>query len=107
MKAKIAGLTLVLAFGVVYGPAAPAHAEGCEAHLATHGTTKNADIRYHMERGQHSPCGTVEDQPQQQRSERRVDNSRKNDYDDDYSRSRWKDKTSFDCGWSWKGGFGC
>ena len=103
MKAKISGLILVLAFGVAYGPAAPAHAESCEAHLAKHGTTKNADIRYHVKRGQHSPCGTVEDH-----SDRRVDNSRKSDYNDDYSRrSRWKDKTSFDCGWSLRGGFGC
>ena len=100
MKAKIAGLTLVLAFGVAYGPAAPAHAEGCEAHLAKHGTTKSADIAFHAKHGGESPCGYETD--------RRVDNSQSKDYNDDYSRrSRWQDKTSFDCGWSWKGGFGC
>ena len=100
MKAKIAGLTLFLALGVAYGPAAPAQAESCEAHLAKHGTSKAADIAYHSTHGGESPCGYETD--------RRVDNSQSKDYNDDYSRrSRWKDKTSFDCGWSLRGGFGC
>ena len=102
VKAKITGLTLVLALGVVYGSAAPAQAESCEAHLAKHGTSKAADIAYHSTHGGESPCGYENKQ-----SNSRVDNQPKQRYTDESSRrSRWQDKTSFDCGWSWKGGFG-
>ena len=88
---------VLLAGGLVVGAviAAPAaQAESCEAHLAKHGTSKAADIAHHARYGGESPCGYV------------VDNSSSNDYSDD-RRSRWEDKTSFDCGWSWRGGFGC
>lgn len=100
MKLAVLVIGLVAA-GVVYGPATPAQAETCAEHLAKHpGTTSAMDIAGHAS-GQYpgeSPCKGDSD---------RIDNSRSDDYNKDYHRSRWEDKTSFDCGWSWLGGFGC
>ena len=98
LKALVATIAVLTA--MVAGPAAPAHAESCEAHLAKHGTTKSADIAYHSIHGGESPCGYE--------SNSRVNSESKQRYNDESSRrSRWQDKTSFDCGWSWRGGFGC
>ena len=98
LKALVATIAVLTA--MVAGPATSAHAESCEAHLAKHGTTKTADIAYHSTHGGESPCGYENNSG--------VDSESKQRYNDDYSRrSRWQDKTSFDCGWSWKGGFGC
>jgi hypothetical protein len=87
---KAIGLALVLVCGIVYGPAAPAHAESCEGHLVEHGATKSADIAGHASgkyRGE-SPCGYEND--------RRVDNSRNSDYND-----KGKDRKSRYCRKTW------
>jgi hypothetical protein len=74
-----------------------AQAESCAAHLAKHGVTKAQDIAEHASgaaRGE-SPCKYDV-----------VDNSSDGSYTDK-RRSKWDDKSSFDCGWSLRGGFGC
>ena len=95
-------VTIIAVLTAMVAVPATAHAESCEAHLVKFGTTKSADIAGHAS-GKHpgeSPCGYETD--------RSVNSESKQRYNDDYSRrSRWDDKTSFDCGWSWKGGFGC
>lgn len=96
---KVTLVTVAVGLGVVYGPATPAWAESCEGHIATYHTTAAIDIAEH-DAGIHpgeSPC--------KGQNNSKVDSS--SDYDKDYHRSRWEDKTSFDCGWSWRGGFGC
>ncbi len=88
--------TIAVLTAMVAGPATPAQAQGCAAHLAEHGTTKEADILYHSVHGGESPCKDENNGPKATSGD-----------DKDYRTSRWEDKTSFDCGWSWRGGFGC
>jgi hypothetical protein len=93
-------VAVAVATATVFGPATPAWAETCEAHLAKQGTTKEADIAYHSVHGGESPC---------KGDSNKSNNSGKSDSnpDRDWHRSKWEDRTSFDCGWSWRGGFGC
>ena len=84
----------LVAGAVITAPVA--QAESCAAHLAKHGVTKAQDIAEHASgaaRGE-SPCKYDV-----------VDNSSDGSYTDK-RRSKWDDKSSFDCGFSWKG-FGC
>lgn len=84
-------VAVAVALGVVVVPASPAQAETCASHIAKRGTTAAADIEYHRVNGGVSPC----------------EDGGKDSYDRDYRTSRWEDRASFDCGWSWRGGFGC
>ncbi|BBC53870.1 hypotheical protein [Mycobacterium phage PP] len=66
-------------------PAEAAPSAACIAHLAdkkTH-TTPAADRRYHLQRGQHSPC--TEEDAGESASERRDDDDRKSRF----CRKRW------------------
>lgn len=85
-------LVALVVSGLVVAP--PAAAESCEAHLAKHGTSREADIAYHLANGGESPCGYVieQQQSQQQRSDKQQDtsyNDKSNDRKSKYCRQRW------------------
>jgi hypothetical protein len=91
--------TIAVSTAMVAGPATPAQAESCEAHIAKHHTTAAQDIAEHaagIQPGE-SPC---------KGGSNKVDNSSSSDYDKDWHHSKWEDRTSFDCGFSWRG-WGC
>lgn len=96
------GSVLVVGCALLGAPATPAYAEvsaECWEHLAgvKESNTPAADRRYHLERGEHSPC-TEQDASQGNRnnSGRRVDSTQGSDYNDKgnerkskYCRKRW------------------
>ena len=87
---KITLVTVAVGLGVVYGPATPAQAETCGAHIAKRGTTAAADIEYHRIHGGESPCKGSND------TGVKFDNGDNGDYN-----SRYHDDfgVNFGCGW--------
>lgn len=93
------GMLVILAVisATLIAPATQASAESCAAHLAKHGTSKAADIEYHILHGGHSPCKIEQDQQQAAERSQRSDSSNtesrqdSNDYDrkSRYCRKNW------------------
>ena len=81
-------LVALVAGGVLYAP--PALGESCEAHLAKHGTSREADIAYHLGNGGESPCGYVlQEQRQVDKPQDTSYNDKSNDRKSKYCRQRW------------------